>query len=193
MTEQTSFNDNTWADFNARLRAYVRRRVDPASVDDVVAGVLLRLVKHRDDLAAARSPIAWALRVAANAVADHHRRHAVERGALAKMVQEDALRQVSTESLPPTPEDDLTRCLLPFIRALPPPYDEALMLTDIQGLTQGEAAARLGLSLSGMKSRVQRGRRKLKDALLRCCTVELDRRGGIIDYQRRDKDRCRRC
>lgn len=43
-----------------------------------------------------------------------------------------------------------------------------------------EAAARLGLSTSGMKSRVQRGRSKLEQAILRCCAVALDCRGEVI-------------
>ena len=89
--------------------------------------------------------------------------------------------------------DDLARCLVPMVRALPAPYGEALLLVDIDGMTQGRAAEELGLSLSGMKSRVQRGRRKLKQALLRCCTIELDRRGGIVDYSRRSNEDCGRC
>ena len=76
---------------------------------------------------------------------------------------------------------------IPFIRGavagLPEPYREALLLTEYEGLTQQQLAERVGISLSGAKSRVQRGREKLKQILLDCCHVELDRRGGIIDYQ----------
>ena len=193
MTEQASLSQDSWLDFDARLRGYVRRRVDPASVDDVVGGILLRLVQHQDDLKAARNPIAWALKVAANAVADHHRRRASASRAMAAAEQEEFAQSKENEPTESPAADDLARCLVPMVRALPAPYDEALMLTDIEGMTQAEAAAQLGLSLSGMKSRVQRGRRKLKESLLRCCTVEIDRRGGIIEYQRRSSDRCARC
>ena len=62
------------------------------------------------------------------------------------------------------------------------------MLTELEGVTQKDAAAKLGLSISGMKSRVQRGRGKLKDVVLDCCEVELDRRGGLVDYRRRNGD-----
>jgi RNA polymerase sigma-70 factor (ECF subfamily) len=54
---------------------------------------------------------------------------------------------------------------------------------DVDGQTQLNAARDLGLSLSGMKSRVQRARRDLKDLLERCCAVDVDRRGGVSDYQ----------
>ena len=79
----------------------------------------------------------------------------------------------------------LAACLTPLVRSLPEPYREALLLTDIGGLTQAEAARRLGISASGMKSRVQRGRAKLKAALLGCCEIELDRRGTVLDYRPR--------
>ena len=49
---------------------------------------------------------------------------------------------------------------------------------ELEGLTQQTAAKRMGLSLSGMKSRVQRGRARLKQMLDDCCLIELDRRGG---------------
>lgn len=58
------------------------------------------------------------------------------------------------------------------------------MLTELDGTSQKDAAAELGVSVTAMKARVQRGRGKLKDALLDCCRVELDRRGGLVDYDR---------
>ena len=59
------------------------------------------------------------------------------------------------------------------------------MLTELEGVTQAEAAARLGLSVSGMKTRVQRGRSLLEDLLLDCCHVELDSRRGVVGYRSR--------
>ena len=70
-----------------------------------------------------------------------------------------------------------------IVQQLSPRYREAIELTELQGLTQSEVGARLGLSLSGAKSRVQRGRAKLKDLLLECCHFELDRHGNVIDYR----------
>ena len=64
--------------------------------------------------------------------------------------------------------------------ALEPNSDE---LRAIFVARQRELAARLGLSLSGAKSRVQRAREKLKAALLDCCQVELDRRRRVLAFQ----------
>jgi RNA polymerase sigma-70 factor (ECF subfamily) len=80
-----------------------------------------------------------------------------------------------------------------MIRTLPEPYRDALVLTEFEGLTQKEMAARLGISLSGAKSRVQRGREQLKRMLLARCEFEFDRLGRIIDCKPRRKDACQEC
>ena len=79
----------------------------------------------------------------------------------------------------------LALSLKELIDELPEPYRQALILTEYQGLTQKQLAERMGLSLSGAKSRVQRARDKLRDMLLRCCHFEFDRRGHIVDYYER--------
>lgn len=186
MTEPAALKPDAWNGVLSRLSGYVRRRVDPGSADDVVGMVLLRLVRHEDALRAADNPAAWMLRVAANTVADHHRRRAAERRALDAFEADDGGGTASEQSDSTTTED-FAACLIPFIRGLPPAYGEALMLTDIGGLSQAEAARRLGLSSSGMKSRVQRGRAKLRQALLRCCAIETDRWGTVLDYRSRSR------
>ena len=82
---------------------------------------------------------------------------------------------------------ELAACLQPLLARLPDDYRTALELTDLGGLTQEQAAEQLGLSTSGMKSRVQRGRRMLRTEVGRCCRVELDGRGAIADASLRDE------
>lgn len=173
-----------WRTFNRNLRAYIARRADAASVDDILGDILLRVAEHRDRFEGAANPLAWLYRVAGNVIADHYRRRAVEH---------KALRQVAAEAddeAAASGEDEayaeLAQCLAPLIRQLPEDYREALLLTDIEGVTQATAAAQLGISVSGMKSRVQRGRDKLKQALHRCCEIEINGRGRLVDYAQRD-------
>ena len=180
---QAGLGQDIWRDFQTRLRAYVSRRVEAGAVEDVVGDILLLLVRHRDRLAVADEPAAWVFRVAANAISDHHRRRAAETRALTQYAAE--IEQNGSASGDASNATEIASCLTPVIRNLPQPYAEALLLTDIAGLNQTEAAARLGLSTSGMKSRVQRGRAKLKQAILRCCAVALDCRGGMIDCEPR--------
>ena len=69
---------------------------------------------------------------------------------------------------------------------------EAIILCDIEGMTQKAYAERLGLPLATAKSRVQRGRNKLKKILLDCCKVEVDSYGNILDYRRKHSS-CKYC
>jgi RNA polymerase sigma-70 factor (ECF subfamily) len=79
--------------------------------------------------------------------------------------------------------EELAGCLGPLVQALPEPYRDAVVLSELRGLTQRETARQLGLSLSGAKSRVQRARHMLHERLLACCRVELDGRGALVDYE----------
>jgi RNA polymerase sigma-70 factor, ECF subfamily len=79
-----------------------------------------------------------------------------------------------------------------MVYALPDPYRDAIVLTEFDGLSQKELAGRLGISVSGAKSRVQRGRALLKRQLLDCCQFEFDR-GSVIDCNPRQNSTCPEC
>ena len=190
--ERSTIDSAAWSHFLARLHSYVGARVEPVSRDDVVGDILLRLVRHQDKLAAAREPMAWVTRVAANGVIDHRRRRASERRALEAFGAEPDAKDVDSPS-DNGAATEFAACVAPLIEGLSEPYRDALKLVDIDGLAQREAAERLGLSLSGAKSRVQRGRIKLKQNLLRCCAIELDRRGEVLAYHPRQSDCAQAC
>jgi len=77
---------------------------------------------------------------------------------------------------------ELAPCIRALVSRLPAADREALELTDLGDLTQAELAGRLGISASGARSRVQRARARLKDAVLACCEVYLDAAGAVADY-----------
>lgn len=189
VASDTRIGSEIWLRFEKQLRTYVRGRVDPAWVEDVVGSILVRLVKNSKTLANADNPAAYVQRVSKNMVTDHCRRRGAEQRALAE-VEAHATTETDPDD---TDEAELaiTRCMAPFIEQLPRAYRDTLVLTELNQLPQKEAAMQLGLSLSGLKSRVQRGRAQLKRAVINCCSVEIDRRGGIVDYEKRlddDKD-----
>lgn len=82
-------------------------------------------------------------------------------------------------------EQQIAAFVAGLVDGLPEHYRQAVRLSEIEGHAQREVADRLGLSLSGAKSRVQRGRAILRERLLECCHVELDRRGHVIDFRPR--------
>ncbi len=177
-----------WVAFAAPLRRFVRRRLPPAiDADDVLQDIFLRIARQDGALDAVEQLEAWIYRVARTAIADALRAHR-RREARAGDVDTDDLPATATDEA--TVVAELTPCVTPFIARLAEPYRSALEDTALAGRTQQEAAARAGISVSGMKSRVQRAREQLRDELLRCCAIQLDVRGTVMDVEVRDGRHC---
>jgi RNA polymerase sigma-70 factor (ECF subfamily) len=173
-----------WAEFAAPLRAFVARRVPPGiDADDVVQEVFLRVVRHLPSLREADRMEGWLYQIARNALRDALRARR-RRDGRARPLDGDVPADPPTEDVRAA-EAELAPCLAPMVTRLAEPYKSAIELTSLQGLTQSAAARHAGISVSGMKSRVQRARSQLKQMLLHCCQVEVDARGGVADYHRR--------
>ena len=87
-------------------------------------------------------------------------------------------------------EAELAPCLTAMVGRLAEPYRTAITLTSLRGVTQVDAARQVGISNSGMKSRVQRGREQLRQMLARCCAIAVDVRGGVADFHLREPGAC---
>jgi RNA polymerase sigma-70 factor, ECF subfamily len=172
-----------------RIRPFVARRVPSPDVEDVLQEVFLRIERSLPSLRDEERFTPWIYRVAWSAIVDSHRQRS-----RSPLLSNDELAETSGEidALDPTPlEQELASYVVSFIAKLPSPYREALTLTELEGLTQRAAADALGISLSGMKSRVQRGREKLRELLEACCRIAVDTRGRVIDCEPRDPSDCR--
>jgi RNA polymerase sigma-70 factor, ECF subfamily len=191
--------DLPWEELHGNLRAFIGRRVrNPADVDDLVQRVLLQIVKGLGSLRDLSRLHAWVYRTARNVIVDYYRaappRHEVLVGSVEDVESTAGPEQVSGDD-----EDEshaiaeLARCLQPMMRQLSPRYREAVVRTDLDGVAQHIVAKEAGVSVSGMKSRVQRGRRQLKTALEACCRIDLDSRGGVMGYERRAGGGCGPC
>jgi len=172
-----------WSEFHRPLGAFLARRARrPSDVDDLLQEIFVRIHKKIDTLDDAERIDAWIFQIARNALIDWERVRATRNDA--RQLGTDAIETLATPE-PDAAPSALVGCVTPMIATLPEPYREAIRLTEIEGLTQADAAERAGISLSGMKSRVQRGRERLKQMILDCCHVELDARGGVVDYTSR--------
>ena len=161
------------------VRSFVARRVRPQDADDVTQDALLRLHRSATSLKDEDALEAWMYRITRNTIIDHHRRSTVRPDPIDP---NDVAALASTDAdAAPDAGASLAACLAPLLARVPDDYRQALELTDLGDLTQEEAAAQLGLSTSGMKSRVQRGRTMLRTEVGRCCRVELDARGALAD------------
>ncbi|HEX2190439.1 MAG TPA: RNA polymerase sigma factor SigZ, partial [Longimicrobiaceae bacterium] len=169
--------ESLWQGYREQLFRFVVRRVeDPDTAEDVVHDVLVRAYRKRDSLRDGRKFEQWLYQITRNAVIDHYRARRPSGELPADLAAPETEGSLAARR-------ELAGCLRPLVEALPERYREAVLLSEVQGLTQRETADRLNLSLSGAKSRVQRARRMLQEKLLDCCRVELDARGAVVDYE----------
>ncbi len=178
--------EHIWHEFAEKLGQFIRSRVsDPATAEDIRQDVFVKIQKRLGQLQDPAKLQGWIYLIARNAIIDHYR-----------------MRKETVEvpdGLPVEPDidngevEELKGAFRRMIYSLPDQYREAVVLTEFDGLTQQQLATRLGISLSGAKSRVQRGRAQLKQMLDECCTFEFDRRGKVIGCEPRGQTGCAEC
>lgn len=179
-------SEKVWQEYHSKLRAFIKSRVsDDAATDDILQNVFLKIHTRLASLKDVTKLQSWLYQITRNAVIDHYRlqKPAVELPDQLLQSEPDPGEKVTQE---------LADCLQPMIQRLPETYREAVVLSEIKGLTQKEVARMQGISLSGTKSRIQRGRALLKEMLADCCRLEFDHKGRLSDYERKDNS-CDAC
>jgi RNA polymerase sigma-70 factor (ECF subfamily) len=177
---RTDRMDPSWVETLDRVQAFVAARVgDPDLAADITQEVVVRSIAS-GALERVDNPVAWLYRSARNAVIDHYRTRRVHDPFDGDSAWPDP---GPLDNEPNDATRELSRCLQPMLHELPPAARDALTRVDVDGQTHEQAATQLGLSVSGMKSRVQRARRQLKDLLQQCCTVGLDGGGAVASYR----------
>lgn len=175
-----------WSEFAVALRQFIRARVaDAATAEDILQDVFVKIHGKLDQLENPAKLQSWLYLITRNAIIDHYR---------TRKPSIEVPESLPADAPSDDPEmDGLKAAFRRMLYSLPDPYRDALVLTEFEGLTQKQLAERLGISLSGAKSRVQRGRDQLKKMLFDCCRFEFDRRGRVIDCAPRAKDSCQEC
>lgn len=171
-----------WKELERHLRPYLARRVaSAADIDDLLQDIFVRLHQGLSTLHDEERFGGWVYRIANNAVIDKAR----QRARAPLVDSKDEPPAVANDEAAERLQSDLAECVALFVGRLPSPYREAITLTELEGLSQKEAAEMLGASLSGMKSRVQRGREKIRNMFEKCCQISVDCRGRVIECEPR--------
>ncbi len=170
-------SEKIWEEFRPKLHAFIKRRIsDPTAVDDVLQNVFLKMHQGLASLKDKTKLQSWLYKIARNDVIDYYR---------SLKPAADIPEQLAL----PVPDrgerarQEVSECLHPMMQLLPQNYREAVILSELKGLPQKEVARVQGISLSGAKSRVQRGRALLKEMLTDRCRFEFDHSGRLCDYE----------
>jgi len=188
MNHEPLSTEHIWELLSAKLRSFLLQRVsDPQVAEDLLQETFLRIHKKVDDIEDEQRMTAWVFQIARNLVIDYYR----SKGRDPTATMPDDVEAPTHE------EDNLNEVVMGWLPAmiaqLPDTYREAVELYELKEMPQQQIAEQLNISLSGAKSRVQRGRAKLKSLLFECCSFDRDSHGNVIEYTKNSSEACEEC
>ena len=174
-----------WVKYHERLSRFIAGKVPENVVEDILQEVFIKIHKQLSSLKKTPKVESWIYQITRNTVIDYYRskKNLVDMPDWVKHIQFDEHESTRQE---------LALCLEPMIQQLPETYRNTIYLSEIAGKTHKEIAALEGISLSGSKSRVQRGRQLLKDMLNECCQIEMNQKNELVSFEKKDKG-CKFC
>ncbi|MEQ5790749.1 sigma-70 family RNA polymerase sigma factor [Muricauda sp. NFXS6] len=160
------------------LHNFVKKRVNNAQdAEDLTQEIFLKFAKSWDDKVHIHLK-AWLYTIARNRITDYYRTRKTSSRELHDMAMED-------EGDRDRAMEELSGCIRYFVRELPVHYRQVLQLYAMEELSQKEIAKRLDMNHATVRSKVQRGRKKLKGLIMACCEVEQRGRGNISAYTKK--------
>lgn len=168
-------HNKAWRQHKAEIRGFLANRAASATeADDLLQDVFLKALLHGKDFCCLDNPRAWLFHVARNLLIDRLRL-SKEQVPLPDDLSAEPVAEFA-------PVDLLSHCLPRVLTELSPEDREAILLCDMQGVTQNDYALRLGLTLPAAKSRVQRARQRLQEQLVNACQVRFDEAGKVCCF-----------
>ena len=167
LTKHQEISD-LWLDYQQAVERYILKIVKDREVADHLAHeVLLKTYSSCCSGREIRNFRSWLFQIAYNTCIDHFR------------------EQKKTTSLkfdiPEQEEEQVYEAadhfVEPLIRHLPEKYATPLLLSELENMKQQEVAEKLNLSLTAAKSRIQRGKKMLRELIGECVHVDLDEKG----------------
>ena len=150
----------TFLQYREILARYIKSRVmDHLECEELLSEVMMKIYNHCEKLSDIRNTEAWLIAIAKNTVTDFFRE-----------------RQKVSYDLPQFQDfeeehfiQQLEPCVTSLIDKLPEKYAMPLRAYELEGISQKSLAAQYNMSESGLKSRVQRGRKMLKELFTSYC------------------------
>ena len=166
--------------YHDRIYRYVLSFVkNPAEAEDLTQDTFLRVYRHGESLRDPEAVRGWLYRIATHVCLDRLR----QRKALVSLDNVEGEGHVKLPvSESPSPLEiserkETSACVQRCLDFLPDKYRAVILLHEAHSLTAPEIADLLGVTLTTVKIRLHRARRKLQQVMDRGCAVSDDHRG----------------
>lgn len=174
-------------EYRARIIRYLGSYVGADEAADLAQVTLMKVSRHLPEFRGESSLSTWIHRIATNVALDRLRQRSPESLPISAGPEdgEELLEEGSAEELrAPSAETAAIRaqmsgCVREFVDRLPAAYRSVLVLSDIEGFSNGEIAEITGLSVGNVKIRLHRARLRLRAELRAGCTIDRDERDQV--------------
>lgn len=164
---ESLISDNTKFVYNIALKMLKNKE----DAEDISQEALIKVYKNIDSFNMDSSFRTWMYRIVVNTCLDHMRKNKITTVSIDKpIIAEHNEFQVEIEDKRPSPEAILERketqkLVIKALNQLDDCFKTAIILRDINDLSYEEIADILTCSLGTVKSRISRGRQKLKEIM----------------------------
>lgn len=176
--------------FNSVLHSYIKARVnDSDDAADILQEVFIKIASKLDSLNDGEKLKSWIFTISRNTIIDYYRKKGntkifeLTEHMTDKMIEEQDFDAVQS----------LDGCLRSFIEQLPDEYREIIIDSEINGVRQKDLVGKYGLAYPTIRSRIQRGRSRLKEMILDCCKIDVDSRGNVMSVTPKKECESRNC
>lgn len=154
------------------IKARVNNRDDAA---DILQEVFIKVNEKLAVLKDESKLKSWIFTITRNTIIDYYRKNSHhQKSELTDRILEELVHDKDFDDT-----KGLDCCLQNFILRLPEEYRDIMMDSEIHGIKQKDLTQKYNLAYPSIRSRVQRGRLRLKEMLMDCCSIELDSRGNV--------------
>ena len=168
--------ESVWTQYHNILYNFILSRVsDKAITEDIMQDVFQKIHARMHTLRESNKIQSWLYQITRNTIIDYYR----TRKRLDELPEAIPVYELGPNKAIRT---EIASWTLPLINQLQEKYRDVLILSEIEGVKYSIIADQIGLSVSGVKTRVQRGRALLREEFLNCCKFAFDSSGNVIDY-----------
>jgi RNA polymerase sigma-70 factor, ECF subfamily len=164
--------------FNKVLYHYITKRVNSKEdAKDILQNVFIKISQKASTLSDEHKIKSWVYTITRNAIIDYYRTRTDSK-------YTELSEHLAERIEAPADKDDLgglDECITLFIEQLPDEYREIVRESEIEGIKQKDLAEKYHMPYVSLRSRVQRGRERLKKRIMQCCSLKLDANGNLLE------------
>lgn len=166
-----------YTQFHSSLLSFIRSKIrSREDAEDILQNVFVKISSNVDKLSDEQKLKSWIFTITRNTIIDYYRVNASHK----KIPVDNEIEETILDEEYLDSTKGLDQCMTSMINLLPDEYKSIIIDAELNGIKQKDLAEKYGMAYPSMRSRVQRGRERLKQLFYNCCHIQTDSLGNVI-------------